>query len=85
MEDKHIEDIVNAYKERKDIDKFAHVASINEIKENEYNLNIPRYVDSFEEEEPVDIDKVQKNITDIKNELSQVESKMQEYMKELGL
>jgi len=85
LEDKHIEDIVNSFKERKDIDKFAHVASINEIKENEYNLNIPRYVDSFEEEEPVDIDKVQKNITDIKNELSQVESKMQEYMKELGL
>jgi len=85
LEDKHIEDIVNAYKARKEIDKFAHVASIDEIKENEYNLNIPRYVDTFEEEEPVNIDEVQKNIKGIKNELAQVESKMQEYLKKLGL
>jgi len=85
LEEKHIEDIINAYKERKDIDKFAHVANIDEIKENKYNLNISRYIDTFEEEELVDIDEVQKNIIDIKNELAQVESKMQEYIKELGL
>ena len=58
---------------------------IDDIKKNEYNLNIPRYVDTFKEEKPVDIDEVQKNIEDIKNELAQVESKMQEYLKELGL
>ncbi|MBA3062523.1 MAG: N-6 DNA methylase, partial [Atribacteria sp.] len=85
LEEKHIEDIVNAYKERKNIDKFTYVASIGEVKENEYNLNIPRYVDTFEEEKPVYIDEVQKNIKDIKTELAKVESKMQEYIKELGL
>jgi type I restriction enzyme M protein len=85
LEEEHIEDIVNAYKGRKDIDKFTHVASIDEIKENEYNLNIPRYVDTFEEEKLVDIDEVQKKIECIKNELAQVESKMQKYLKELGL
>lgn len=85
LEEINIKEIVDAYMGRKDIDKFAHKASIDEIKENEYNLNIPRYVDTFEEEKPVDIEEVQKNITEIKNELSQVEAKMQEYIKELRL
>ena len=48
---KHIDDIVKAYKNRVDIDKFAHVATLDEIKENDFNLNIPRYVDTFEEED----------------------------------
>ena len=51
MTDAHIEKILNAYKSREDMDKFAHLASFEEIVENDYNLNIPRYVDTFEEEE----------------------------------
>jgi len=85
LERKHIEDIATAYKNRVDIDKFAHVASINEIKANEYNLNIPRYVDTFEEEEMIDIERVKNKITDIKGELSEVETQMAKYMKKLGL
>ena len=80
-----VDRIVNAYRERKDIDKFAHVATFDEIKENEFNLNIPRYVDTFEEEELVDIEEVQNNIKNIKAELKEVEKQMDEYMKELGL
>ena len=49
-----IDKIIDTYKERKDVDKYAHVATIDEIKENDYNLNIPRYVDTFEPEPPVD-------------------------------
>ena len=51
MTDDHIEKILQAYKSREDMDKFAHLASFEEIVENDYNLNIPRYVDTFEEEE----------------------------------
>ena len=59
------------------------MASYDEIKENDFNLNIPRYVDTFEEEELIDIDKVKKNIADIETELAQTQ--MQRYLEELGL
>ncbi len=85
MEEEQIQKIVDAYYERKDIDKFAHVATLDEIKENDYNLNIPRYVDTFEEEELIDIKEVQSNIKSIKSELKDVEKQMEQYMKELGL
>ena len=49
-------------RKRETIDKYAYVASLDEVKENDYNLNIPRYVDTFEEEEPVDMDAVVKDL-----------------------
>lgn len=58
LSEDNINKIVNTYKKREDVEKYAHVASLDEIKENEYNLNIPRYVDTFEEEPPVDVDKL---------------------------
>lgn len=62
-----------------------HVATLDEIKENEYNLNIPRYVDTFEEEELIDISAVQANIARLKQEIAEAEAKMDAYLKELGL
>lgn len=85
LSEKHIQDILDAYLGWEDIDKFAHVAGYEEIKANDYNLNIPRYVDTFEEEELIDIDEVQGNITHIKTELAEVEAQMAQYLKELDL
>lgn len=85
LTEKHIQDIVTAYKNRQDIEKFAHAASWDEIKGNDYNLNIPRYVDTFEEEPLVDIEQVNANIARLKTEIAEAEQKMDEYMKELGL
>jgi type I restriction enzyme M protein len=85
LREEDIQRIVDAYEKYEDIDKFAHVASLDEIKENEYNLNIPRYVDTFEEEEPVDMDAVKVNIANIKIELAEVEVKMEKQLEELGL
>jgi type I restriction enzyme M protein len=85
LDTKHIEDIVRAYENRVDIEKYAYVATIDEIKANEYNLNIPRYVDTFEEEALVDIEEVKNNIANIQNELAVVEVQMAKYLKELGL
>jgi type I restriction enzyme M protein len=67
------------------VDKYSHVASFDEIKENDFNLNIPRYVDTFEEDELVDIDEVQWNIANIEEELTQVQAQMKKYLEELGL
>jgi type I restriction enzyme M protein len=66
-------------------EKYSYVATLDEIKENDYNLNIPRYVDTFEEEELIDIDEVKANIKNIEDELSKVQKQMAKYMKELGL
>jgi type I restriction enzyme M protein len=85
LREEDLQRIVDAYDKYGDIDKFAHVANLDEIRENEYNLNIPRYVDTFEEEEPVDMDAVKQNIVNIKKELAEVETKMEKQLEELGL
>lgn len=85
LREEDIQRIVDTYDNYKEIEKFAHVAKPAEIIENEYNLNIPRYVDTFEEEKPVDMDAVKGNIANIKKELVEVEAKMEKYMGELGL
>ncbi len=85
LREEDIKRIVDAYEKYGDIDKFTHVATLDEIRENEYNLNIPRYVDTFEEEEPVDMDAVKQNIANIKIELAEVEAKMEKQLEELGL
>lgn len=81
---KSINDIVTAYQNRQDVDNFVHVATLDEIKQNDYNLNIPRYVDIFEEEF-VDIELVQSNIKRIKAELVEIEVQIETYLKDLGL
>ena len=65
-------------------DKYAYVATPDEIRENDYNLNIPRYVDTYEEEAEIDITAVQKEIDQLETELAEVQGKMKEYLKELG-
>ena len=77
--------IVSTYEARETVDKYSYVASYDEIKENDFNLNIPRYVDTFEEEELVDIDEVKQNIANIEAELVQVQAQMAKYLEELGL
>ncbi len=82
---KSIEEILEAYNKRENIEKFCHVATKEEIKANDYNLNIPRYVDTFEEEELIDIEQVKTNITNIKTELAGVESQLSQYLSDIGL
>lgn len=65
------------------VEKYAHVASFTEIQENDFNLNIPRYVDTFEEEEEIDIDAVQAEIDKLEQELTEVRLKMAEKLKEI--
>ena len=83
LTDANIEKIIKAYKEKEDIDKFAHLASYNEIKENNYNLNIPRYVDTFEEEEPIDLGEVSANIKLIEKENQKIKDEIYNDMRKL--
>lgn len=90
--DKDIEKIVNTYINFRDNslpvwvleDKYSYVASFDEIQENDFNLNIPRYVDTFEEEDEVDIVSVQKEIQELNIQLEQTQQEMNKYIKELG-
>jgi type I restriction enzyme M protein len=84
LREQDIAKIVETYNERKTIDKYSELVSVKDIKENDYNLNIPRYVDTFEEEEEIDIEAVQKRIVDIEKELAETETEMQKHLKELG-
>lgn len=85
LEQKHIDKIVETYEKRVDVDKFAHVAEMSEIVENGYNLNIPRYVDTFEEEEPVDLKEVRNRIQKLEIDTKAAIDKAESILKELGL
>lgn len=85
LEQEHIDKIVDAYEKRVDIDKFTHKADMSEIIENGYNLNIPRYVDTFEEEEPVDLDAVKAQIKSLDSETKAAIDKAESFMRQLGL
>lgn len=83
--DEDIDRIVNAYEQRAEIEKFSHIATIDEIKENGFNCNIPRYVDTFEEEEQIDIQAVRAELTDITAKKQAAIDKVNAGLKLLGL
>ncbi|MCT4216548.1 type I restriction-modification system subunit M [Elizabethkingia anophelis] len=81
----HIDKIVDTYQNRTVIEKFSHKATLQEVADNDYNLNIPRYVDTFEEEEEIDIQAVMAEIKELEAKRSQLDSEIEVYLKELGL
>ena len=85
FEDAHADKIIQTFLERKEVEKFAHIATPAEIAENDYNLNITRYVDTFEEEAEVDISATIKAIEDLNPQLEKLEAEMKHYLKELGI
>lgn len=85
LRDEDVDKIIETYKNRVEIEKYCHVAPLSEVAENEYNLNIPRYVDTFEEEEEIDIKVVQQELKQIDKEIAEVDKKLNVYLKELGL
>lgn len=85
LPDEAIEKILKTFNERKDVEKYAHLATFEEIKNNDFNLNIPRYVDTFEEEEPIDLEATFKELTAIDSEEAELNSTLNSYFKELGL
>ena len=85
LEQQHIDKIVDAYANRENIDKFAYKASMKKIKENEFNLNIPRYVDTFEEEAEIDLKAVSNDIKGIDAEIAEASNELKGFLDELNL
>ncbi len=85
LKHEHIHKIVSSYNAREEIDKYCHKATLTEIEENDYNLNIPRYVDTFEEEEPIDLDEIIVDLKKIKEEEKKVDAEIKKYCNELGI
>ena len=85
LSDENVQKIVETYIARKDVDKYAHLADYEEIEKNDFNLNIPRYVDMFEEEEPIDIAAVFKQLEQDNAEIAALEKEIEEQLKILGV
>jgi type I restriction enzyme M protein len=85
LTDEDVDRIIETYKNRQSIDKSSHVATLDEIRENDYNLNIPRYVDTFEEEESINLDKVVADIEALDVDTKAVDEEILNYCKELGI
>lgn len=85
LSDQNIDKIIKAYRDRKDIPKYAHLATIDEIRQNDYNLNIPRYVDTYEEKEEIDINEVKKLLEQDKKEIAELEAEIEKQFKLLGI
>src|SRR5699024_1519640 len=83
LKSEHIDRIVDTYVKREDVEKYAHVASFEEIVENDYNLNIPRYVDTFEEEEPIDLVNLGKELVELNKEIKKSEQEFLSMLDEL--
>ena len=82
--DEHVEKIINTLASRETIDKYSYLAPLSQIAENDYNLNIPRYVDTFEEEDEIDLAAVLAEREVIERRVEALDGKMAGYLKELG-
>jgi type I restriction enzyme M protein len=80
-----IERIITTYRKRESSEKFSHVAELSEVEENDYNLNIPRYVDTFEEEEPVDLAEVSEKLKALEKEMGETGKVIAGFCEELGI
>ncbi|GGW48742.1 type I restriction-modification system subunit M [Arenibacter certesii] len=85
LREEDINKIIDTYRERTVEDKYSYVASLKEIKENDYNLNIPRYVDTFEEEDPVDLTAVAAELKALNKEIADTDSTIADFCKQLNI
>ena len=85
LRDEDVDRIVDTYGKRINIDKYSYVASLDEVRENDYNLNIPRYVDTFEEEESIDIAAVASELKALETEMKTTDETIAGFCKELNI
>lgn len=84
LTEENIVKIFATYRARESVDKYAYLATLQEVKDNDYNLNIPRYVDTFEEEAEIDLVAVRAEREQLKTQLAELEVQMAKYLEELG-
>ena len=81
----HLDKIIDAFTQRQNIDKYAKVATLQEVKDNDYNLNIPRYVDTFEAEDEIDLNSIAQQLKDLEKQSQKTDQVIAEFCKELGI
>jgi len=85
LRDEHINKIVSTYRNRTELEKYSKKATLQEIAKNDYNLNIPRYVDTFEAEESIDINAIAKKLKDLEKEMKNTDEELALFCKELNI
>jgi type I restriction enzyme M protein len=85
LRNEDVANIVSTYRAREVRERYSHLATFDEIETNGFNLNIPRYIDTYEPEPEVDVQAVQNEIRDLENQLAETRKKMNFYLKELGI
>lgn len=85
LRESDLEKIIKTYAERKAVEKYSHIATLDEIAENGYNLNIPRYVDTFEAEEEIDLGKIVKELKNLETEIKATDDDIKKYCDRLGI
>ena len=81
----HLDKIIDAFTQRQNIDKYAKVATLQEVKDNDYNLNIPRYVDTFEAEDEIDLNSIAQQLKDLEKQSQKTDEVIADFCKELGI
>jgi type I restriction enzyme M protein len=85
LTDSHVEKIIETYRQRTEEEKYSHLATLQEVAENDYNLNIPRYVNTFEEEDQIDINEVAKELRELEKSSEEIDKKIADFCKELNI
>jgi type I restriction enzyme M protein len=85
LTDENVEKIIDTFKSRETIEKYSYLATLQEIADNDYNLNIPRYVDTFEEEDVIDLDSVSSQLVAIEKEMKTTDEEIAKFCKELNI
>ena len=81
----HLDKIIAAFEQRQDIEKYAKVATLQEVKDNDYNLNIPRYVDTFEAEDEIDLNTIAQQLKELEQQSQKTDEVIADFCKELGI
>lgn len=81
----HLDKIIAAFEQRQDIEKYAKVATLQEVKDNDYNLNIPRYVDTFEAEDEIDLNAIAQQLKELEQQSQKTDEVIAEFCRELGI
>ena len=85
LKDEHIDKILSAYQNRISENKYSYVAPMSDLRENEYNLNIPRYVNTFDEDESVNLDEISNELKSLESEISKTDNKIADFCDELDI
>ncbi|WP_109438539.1 type I restriction-modification system subunit M [Aquimarina sp. AU119] len=85
LQDEHIKKIVDTYRNRTELEKYSYRATLKEIAKNDYNLNIPRYVDTFEKEPDIDIEAVAKSIKTVDDSMVDIDKTIEQFCKDLKI